>query len=96
MLGRMTARALFRLRLPDGSVRLASGSPEAGATALLDPAASIDGLLGAGGGALWERVAEENRRTALGDARYRVTTYVGQYVERDETNEAGTDTRETP
>ena len=57
MLGGMTARALFRLRLSDGTVRLASGSPEAGPTALLDPAASIDGLLGAGGGALWERVA---------------------------------------
>ena len=57
MLLRMTARALFRLRLPDGSVRLASGSPEAGPTTLLDPAASLDALLAAGDGELWDRVA---------------------------------------
>ena len=52
----MTARALFRLRLPDGSVRLASGSPDDGPANLLDPALSIDTLL-AGGGQLWDRVA---------------------------------------
>ena len=67
MLGGMTARALFRLRLSDGTVRLASGSPEAGPTALLDPAASIDGLLGAGGGALWERVATATLADAVPD-----------------------------
>ena len=67
MLGDMTARALFRLRLSDGTVRLASGSPDAGPTALLDPAASIDGLLGAGGGALWERVATATLADAVPD-----------------------------
>jgi 2-dehydro-3-deoxy-D-arabinonate dehydratase len=56
----MTARALFRLRLPDGSVRLASGSPEAGPSTLLDPAVSIDTLLG--GGEVWDRVAGEITR----------------------------------
>ena len=52
----MTARALFRLRLSDGSIRLATGSPDAGPATLLEPEATIDRLLGAGGG-LWERVA---------------------------------------
>jgi predicted transcriptional regulator len=36
---------------------------------------------------LWERVAEENRRNPLGDSGYRVTTYVGQYVEAQESHE---------
>ena len=52
----MTARALFRLRLPDGSVRLASGSPE-GPVTLLDATVSLDALLAAGHGELWDRVA---------------------------------------
>ncbi len=56
----MTARALFRLQLPDGSVRLASGSPEAGPSALLDPEVSLDGLLG--GGDVWDRVATATSR----------------------------------
>ena len=57
----MTARALFRLRLPDGSVRLASGSPEAGPSALLEATASLDALLAAGDGGLWDRVAAADR-----------------------------------
>jgi hypothetical protein len=36
---------------------------------------------------LWERVAEENRERPLGTTSYRVTTYVGQHVERQETHE---------
>ncbi len=55
MLAGMTARALFRLQLTDGSVRLASGSPDTGPETLLDAALSIDGLLGRGGP--WDRVA---------------------------------------
>ena len=53
----MTARALFRLQMPDGSVRLASGSPEGGPATLLDAGATIDDMLAAGGGRLWDRVA---------------------------------------
>jgi 2-dehydro-3-deoxy-D-arabinonate dehydratase len=53
----MTARALFRLLLPDGSTRLASGSPDAGPATLLDPAATIDRFLRAGDGRLWELVS---------------------------------------
>ena len=54
----MTARALFRLRLPDGSIRLAAGSPDDGPTTLLTAGLSIDDLLGSGGGELWDRVAD--------------------------------------
>ncbi len=51
----MTARALFRMRLPDGSVRLASGSPASGPTTLLEPGVSFDTLLADGD--VWDRVA---------------------------------------
>ena len=61
----VTTRALFRLRLRDGSVRLASGSPEDGPATLLDAALSIDGLLAAGGGELWDRVAASDGREAV-------------------------------
>jgi 2-dehydro-3-deoxy-D-arabinonate dehydratase len=37
---------LFRIALPDGSVRLARGAPETGPAELLSPGLSIDGLLG--------------------------------------------------
>ncbi|MFI5292816.1 MAG: hypothetical protein ACHQ02_08110, partial [Candidatus Limnocylindrales bacterium] len=57
----MTARALFRLRLADGTVRLASGSPADGPASLLDAALSLDALLAAGNGDLWDRVAAADR-----------------------------------
>ncbi|HEY4188831.1 MAG TPA: fumarylacetoacetate hydrolase family protein [Candidatus Limnocylindrales bacterium] len=53
----MTTRALFRLRLPDGTIRLAIGSPDEGPATLLDPEASLDAMLAAGGGRLWDEVA---------------------------------------
>ena len=34
--------------------------------------------------ALWDRVAAENARKPLGESSYRVTTYVGQFVETEE------------
>ena len=43
------AAALFRVRLEDGSVRLARGEAEAGPTHLLAPGASLDAFLGPGG-----------------------------------------------
>jgi 2-dehydro-3-deoxy-D-arabinonate dehydratase len=55
MLRCMPARALYRLRLPDGSVRLAHGSPATGPTTLLDPGLSFDALLA--DGEVWDRVA---------------------------------------
>jgi 2-dehydro-3-deoxy-D-arabinonate dehydratase len=53
----MSSRALFRLQLPDGTARLAFGSPDDGPANLLAPGSSIDDLLGAGNGELWDRVA---------------------------------------
>jgi hypothetical protein len=41
--------------------------------------------------ALWERVAEENRRKPVGDEAYRVTSYVGQHVEEDGAREEQVD-----
>jgi 2-dehydro-3-deoxy-D-arabinonate dehydratase len=38
--------ALYRVRLPDGEVRLARGDPDAGPEELLQPELSLDGLLG--------------------------------------------------
>ncbi|HEY6570714.1 MAG TPA: fumarylacetoacetate hydrolase family protein [Candidatus Limnocylindrales bacterium] len=57
----MTARALFRLRLADGTVRLASGSPDGGPATLLASTVSLDALLAAGNGDLWDRVAAADR-----------------------------------
>ncbi len=42
------APAVFRLRLPDGSIRLASGHARSGPTGLLDPGLTVAGLLRAG------------------------------------------------
>ena len=56
----MTSRALFRLRMADGSVRLAAGSPD-GPAALLDPAVTLDSMLAAGDGGLWDQVAAAAR-----------------------------------
>jgi 2-dehydro-3-deoxy-D-arabinonate dehydratase len=47
----MTA-GVFRLRLPDGRVQLATGDSETGPETLLAPTVSIDTLLAAGAGAL--------------------------------------------
>lgn len=44
----MDAPAIFRVRLADGSERVAVGDVDAGPQVLLDPATSVDGLLGAG------------------------------------------------
>ena len=41
--------ALFRLELPDGSIRLAAGTVDNGPQALLGPDASIDRALAEGG-----------------------------------------------
>jgi 2-dehydro-3-deoxy-D-arabinonate dehydratase len=48
------ARGIFRLRLPDGSIRLAAGTSNGGPTDLLAPELTIESLLIAGGAALSE------------------------------------------
>ena len=60
----MTA-ALFRLALPDGSIRLAAGDVDGGPARLLDPKLTIAALLRAGATALAEAVAD---RVDRGDA----------------------------
>ena len=50
-------RALFRVALPDGSVRLASGSPDTGPRQLLPAGSSFDDLLSGRDGGIWEVVA---------------------------------------
>ena len=47
---------LFRIVLPDGSVRLARGAPEAGPTELLPATLSIDALLAGTAGSFREAV----------------------------------------
>ena len=42
------ARAIFRLRLPDGTIRLASGTTDGGPTDLLEPGVTVESLLLAG------------------------------------------------
>jgi 2-dehydro-3-deoxy-D-arabinonate dehydratase len=42
------ARAIFRLRLPDGTIRLASGTTDGGPTDLLAPGVTVESLLLAG------------------------------------------------
>ena len=51
------ARGIFRLRLPDGTVRLARGTPETGPTDLLPADATVESLLRAGPSGLAEAVA---------------------------------------
>ena len=51
------SRGIFRLRLPDGTVRLARGTPDDGPTDLLAPDATIESLLHAGPGGLADAVA---------------------------------------
>jgi 2-dehydro-3-deoxy-D-arabinonate dehydratase len=46
------ARAIFRLRLPDGSIRLAAGTSDGGPTDLLSPDTTVESLLLAGVGAV--------------------------------------------
>ena len=46
--GGTMARGIFRLRLPDGTVRLARGTPETGPTDLLPADATVESLLRAG------------------------------------------------
>lgn len=48
----MNAPAIFRVRMADGSERVAVGNPDSGPTGLLDPTVSVDGLLRAGAGAV--------------------------------------------
>ncbi len=50
------AQALFRVRLPDGSTRLARGEAQSGPQDLLAPGASIDALLAQGPSALLDAV----------------------------------------
>ena len=60
----MTA-GLYRLALPDGSVRLARGEVETGPGQLLDPALTIAAILRRGVGALGEVVAEPRGHDAV-------------------------------
>ena len=47
--------------MADGTVRLAAGSPDGGPTALLDAAVTLDSMLAAGDGSLWDQVAAAAR-----------------------------------
>src|SRR6478609_1081033 len=62
--GGTMARGIFRLRLPDGTVRLARGTPETGPTDLLPDDTTVESLLHGGPSGLAEAVAA----TATGDA----------------------------
>ena len=61
------ARGIFRLRLPDGTVRLARGTPETGPTDLLPADATVESLLRAGpSGARRSRRRGRGRRRGSG------------------------------
>jgi 2-dehydro-3-deoxy-D-arabinonate dehydratase len=57
------ARGIFRLRLPDGSIRLASGTPDDGPSDLLPAGTTVESLLLAGVGAVADAA-----RAASGEA----------------------------
>jgi 2-dehydro-3-deoxy-D-arabinonate dehydratase len=54
------APAVFRLRLPDGSIRLASGHARSGPIGLLDPGLTVAGLLRAGVDGLRDAAREDS------------------------------------
>lgn len=60
------AAALFRVRMPDGSARLARGRAESGPESLLSADWTIDGLLAAGAGALEAHLAAPAEGSAEG------------------------------
>jgi len=63
--GDTMARAIFRLRLPDGTVRLARGTADGGPTDLLPAAATVESLLLAGSRGLADAVVASTARPAI-------------------------------